>query len=77
MVVHTFYPSTWEAQEGGSLTSRPTWSTEQVLGQQQKQINPVCVWGGEILWDNLFVHYKDVTLPFNKELNGQLLGRRE
>jgi hypothetical protein len=28
VVVHTFNPSTWEAEAGGSLSSRPTWSTK-------------------------------------------------
>jgi hypothetical protein len=28
VVVHTFNPSTWEAEAGGSLRSRPAWSTE-------------------------------------------------
>jgi hypothetical protein len=29
----TFNPSTQEAKAGGSLSSRPAWSTEWVLGQ--------------------------------------------
>jgi hypothetical protein len=33
VVVHTFNPSTWEAEAGGFLSSRPAWSTEWVLGQ--------------------------------------------
>jgi hypothetical protein len=33
MVVHTFNPSAWKAEAGGSQGSRPAWSTEQVLGQ--------------------------------------------
>jgi hypothetical protein len=28
MVAHAFYPSTWEAEAGRFLSSRPTWSTE-------------------------------------------------
>ena len=28
MVAHTFDPSTWEAEAGQSLSSRPTWFTE-------------------------------------------------
>jgi hypothetical protein len=28
MVVHAFNPSTWEAEAGGFLSSRPAWSTE-------------------------------------------------
>jgi hypothetical protein len=27
MVAHTFNPSTWEAEAGGFLSSRPAWST--------------------------------------------------
>jgi hypothetical protein len=33
MVVHAFSPSTWEAEAGGFLSSRPAWFTEWVLGQ--------------------------------------------
>jgi hypothetical protein len=33
MVVHAFNPSTWEAEAGGFLSSRPAWSTELVPGQ--------------------------------------------
>ena len=33
VVAHTFNPSTGEAEAGGSLSSRPAWSTEQVPGQ--------------------------------------------
>jgi hypothetical protein len=28
VVVHDFNPSTWEAEAGGFLSSRPAWSTE-------------------------------------------------
>ena len=28
MVLHAFNPSTWEAEAGGFLSSRPAWSTE-------------------------------------------------
>ena len=28
LVVHTFNPNTWKAEAGGSLRSRPAWSTE-------------------------------------------------
>jgi hypothetical protein len=28
VVAHTFNPSTWEAEAGGSLSSKPAWSTE-------------------------------------------------
>ena len=33
VVAHTFNPSTPEAEAGRSLSLRPAWSTEQVLGQ--------------------------------------------
>jgi hypothetical protein len=33
VVAHTFNPSTWEAEAGGFLSSRPAWSTEWVSGQ--------------------------------------------
>ena len=36
MVTHAFNPSTWEAEAGGSLSSRTAWSTEQVPGQPQQ-----------------------------------------
>lgn len=32
-VAPAFNPITWEAEVGGSLRSKPTWSTEQVLGE--------------------------------------------
>jgi hypothetical protein len=33
MVAHDFNPSTWEAEAGGFLSSRPAWSTEWVPGK--------------------------------------------
>ena len=33
VVVHAFNPSTWEAEAGGFLSSRPAWSTKLVPGQ--------------------------------------------
>jgi hypothetical protein len=33
VVAHSFNPSTWEAEAGGFLSSRPAWSTEWVPGQ--------------------------------------------
>jgi hypothetical protein len=33
VVAHVFDPSTWEAEAGRVLSSRPTWSSEWVLGQ--------------------------------------------
>ena len=32
VVVHAFHPSTWEAEAGRALSSRPAWSTEWVPG---------------------------------------------
>jgi hypothetical protein len=34
-VAHAFNPSTWEAEAGGFLSSRPAWSTEWVPGQPE------------------------------------------
>jgi hypothetical protein len=33
VVAHAFNPSTWEAEAGEFLSSRPAWSTERVPGQ--------------------------------------------
>jgi hypothetical protein len=33
VVAHAFNPSTWEAEAGGFLSSRPAWSTKRVPGQ--------------------------------------------
>jgi major histocompatibility complex class I len=33
VMVHAFNPSTWEAEAGGFLSSRPAWSTKSVSGQ--------------------------------------------
>jgi hypothetical protein len=33
VVAHAFNPSTWEAERGKFLSSRPAWSTERVPGQ--------------------------------------------
>ena len=35
VVARAFNPSTWEAEAGRSLSLRPAWSTEQVLGQRE------------------------------------------
>jgi hypothetical protein len=40
VVAHTFDPRT-EAEAGGSLSSRPAWSTEQVSRQPELHRNPV------------------------------------
>jgi hypothetical protein len=42
VVVHAFNPSTWEAEAGRSLSSKPAWSTEQVarhLGIHRKTMS--------------------------------------
>jgi hypothetical protein len=47
VVVHAFNPSTWEAEAGGFLSSRPVWSTEwiparryrETLSRKNKQTN--------------------------------------
>ena len=41
MVAHAFNPSTWEAEAGGSLSSRSAWSTDRVLGSQGYAEKPV------------------------------------
>jgi hypothetical protein len=43
VVVHAFNPSTWEAEAGGFLSSRPAWSTE----CSRTARNPVLGGGGE------------------------------
>jgi hypothetical protein len=35
VVAHAFNPSTWEAEAGGFLTSKPAWSTKFVPGQPE------------------------------------------
>jgi hypothetical protein len=35
VVAHAFDPSTWEAEAGGFLSSRPAWSTKWVPGQPE------------------------------------------
>lgn len=37
MVVHTFYPSTWEPEAGGSLSTRTVRATQRKLGLKEKQ----------------------------------------
>jgi hypothetical protein len=37
VVAHTFNPSTWEAEAGGFLSSRPAWFTKWVLGQRERK----------------------------------------
>ena len=47
IVAHTFNPSTWEAEVGGSMSSRPAWSTgvapeqlklhSEILSEQNKK----------------------------------------
>jgi hypothetical protein len=56
VVAHAFNPSTWEAEAGRFLSSRPAWSTEWVLGQPElyretlswknKQTKKDVIWGG-------------------------------
>jgi hypothetical protein len=40
-VAHAFNPSTWDAEAGRFLSSRPAWSTKWVPGQPLLQRNPV------------------------------------
>jgi hypothetical protein len=39
VVTHTFNPSAWEEEEGGSLGLRPAWPTAQTPGLQRR--NPI------------------------------------
>lgn len=39
-MMHTFNPTTLEAEAGGSLSSRPIWSAQQVPGQPELQVIP-------------------------------------
>jgi hypothetical protein len=41
VVAHAFNPSTWEAEAGGFLSSRPAWSIEWVPEPRATQRNPV------------------------------------
>jgi hypothetical protein len=41
VVAHAFNPSTWEAEVGWSLNSRPAWPTEWVLGHPRIHIKTV------------------------------------
>jgi hypothetical protein len=43
VVVYAFNPSTQEAEAGQSLTLRPAWSTEQVLGQPRLHREALCL----------------------------------
>jgi hypothetical protein len=38
VVAHAFNPSTWEAEAGGSLSSRSAWSTERYQERKKYQI---------------------------------------
>jgi hypothetical protein len=37
VVAHTFNPSTWEAEAGGFLSSRPAWSTAGTTKKKKKR----------------------------------------
>ena len=41
MVAHTFNPSTWEAEAGGFLSSRPAWSQVSSRTAKATQRSPV------------------------------------
>jgi hypothetical protein len=67
VVVHTFNPSTWEAEAGGFLSLSPGWSTESSRTARATQRNPVsknqkkkkklCNWGLAHSFRGL-VHYQ-------------------
>ena len=46
MCSHAFNPNTWEAEAGGSLSSRSTWYAEQVPGQSELHRETVSGAGG-------------------------------
>jgi hypothetical protein len=39
VVAHAFNPSTWEAEAGRFLSSRPAWSAERVPGQPELPVS--------------------------------------
>jgi hypothetical protein len=43
VIAHTFNPSTWEAEAGGFLSSRPAWSTKCVPGHSQGYTEKPCL----------------------------------
>ena len=43
VVVYTISPSTWEAEEDGSLSLRPVWITERVPGQPGNSAEKLCL----------------------------------
>jgi hypothetical protein len=43
MVVHAFNPSTWEAEAGGFLSSRPAWSTNGEFQDSQGYTEKPCL----------------------------------
>jgi hypothetical protein len=43
IVAHTFNPSTWEAEAGRSLNSRPPWATDRVSGQPRLHTEKPCL----------------------------------
>jgi hypothetical protein len=43
MVAHAFNPSTWEAEAGGFLSSRPAWSTEFEFQDSQGYTEKPCL----------------------------------
>lgn len=47
---HTFNPITWEAEADGSLSLRPSWSTEQVLGHPGYTVKPVLKKTKSLAW---------------------------
>ena len=66
--MHTFNPSTWEAERGESLSSRPAWSTKWVLGQAPKlQRNPVSKTKTKTLLFNAYVHVPECILRASSE----------
>ena len=61
MVAHAFNPGTWEAEAGGFLSSRPTWSTEGVPGQPKATQKPCLEKKKVIIFDScVSMHFYNV-----------------
>jgi hypothetical protein len=63
VVVHAFNPSTWEAEAGEFLSSRPAWSTEWVPGQPGLHRETLSRGGGG---DN----YTNIIPPLETKITG-------
>jgi hypothetical protein len=90
MVAHTFHPSTWEAEAGGFLSSRPAWSTEWVPGPpglhretlsqktktKNKKRNSLCTPGWPWTQKSVVVNIKGEFLPHLWSYSSQIKGTK-